>query len=147
MTEQIEEPSVTAYIEAYAADDSVSGPLYATVAATESLIEDLAMLKQVCKTHGLSEARILRACNWMPATRAEDLRLIDHELVVTGEYFWFQAALKDGPGHVETRAQDIKDFIDAVRECADGDTPRFGEYDTLDWSESIEQAEGEDSYD
>lgn len=147
MTEQIEAPSVTAYIEAYATDDSVSGPLYATVAATEPLVEDLVMLKQLCKTYGLSEARILRACNWMPATRAEDLRLINHELVVAGDDFWFQATLKNGPGHVETRAQDIKDFIDAVRECAPGDTPRFGEYDMLDWSESIEQAEGEDSYD
>lgn len=147
MTEQIEAPSVTAYIEAYATDDSVSGPLYATVAATESLLEDLVMLKQLCKTYGLSEARILRACNWMPTTRAEDLRLINHELVVAGGDFWFQASLKHGPGHVETRAQDIKDFIDTIRKHADGDTPRFGYYDDADWVESIEQAEEEDSYD
>lgn len=147
MTEQIETPSVTAYIEAYAADDFVSGPLYATVAATESLIEDLVMLKQVCKTYGLSEARILRACNWMPATRADALRLINHELVVAGGDFWFQATLKHGPGHVETRSQDIKGFIDAVRECAPGDTPRFGYYDTDEWAEVIAEAEEEDSDD
>lgn len=137
MTEQIEALPVVAYIEAYASDDSVNGPLYATVAATESLIEDLVMLKQLCKTHGLSEARILRACNWMPATCAEDLRLINHELVVAGDDFWFQASLKHGPGHVETRAQDIKDFIDTIRKHADGDMPRFGCYDDEEWAEVL----------
>ncbi len=147
MTEQIEEPSVTAYIEAYATDDSGGGPLYATVAATGSLIEDLVMLKQICKTYGLSEARILRACNWTPTARAEDLRLINDELVVAGDDFWFQASLKHGSGHVETRAQGIKDFIDAVRECAPGGTPRFGYYDTDEWAEVIAEAEEEDSYD
>ncbi len=41
MTEQIETPTVVAYIEAYASGDSVGGLLYATVAATESLIDRL----------------------------------------------------------------------------------------------------------
>lgn len=148
MTEQIEEPSVTAYIEAYATDDYSDGPLYATVAATESLIEDLVMLKQVCKIYGLSEARILCACNWMPGNVEGELRLIgDDELVVTGDDFWFRATPKYGPGHIETRAQGIKDFIDAVRECAPGDTPRFGYYNDAEWAEVIAEAEEEDSDD
>lgn len=147
MTEQIETPSVTAYIEAYATDDSVGGPLYATVAATESLCEDLVMLEQICKTYGLSEARILRACNWTPTARAEALRLIGTELVVAGYDFWFRSDPKYGPGHVETRAQDIKDFIDAVRGCAPGGTLRFGYYDTDEWAEVLAEAEEEDSDD
>lgn len=142
MTEQIEEPSVVAYIEAYASDDSVSGsPLYATVAATESLIEDLVMLKQVCKTYGLSEVRVFRACNWGPEGVEDELRLQNHELVVCNGDFWFRADVKHADYHVETRAQDIKDFIDAVRECAPGDTPRFGEYDDEDWAEALESEE------
>lgn len=147
MTEQNEDPSVTAYIEAYATDDYGSGPSYATMAATESLIEELVMLKQVCKTYGLSEARVFRACNWRPGNVEGELRLIEHELVVAGDAFWFRATPKYGSGHIETRMQDIKDFIDAVRECAPGDTPRFGYYNDAEWAEVLDEAEEEDSDD
>lgn len=138
MTEQIETPSVTAYIEAYAADDHGVGPAYATFNASDALIEELLELQQLCADHGLSEVRVFRACNWGPGDLADQLRLQNHELVVCNGYFWLRADVKHANYHVETRAQDIDNFVETIRGCAPGDTPRFGEYDDEDWAEALE---------
>lgn len=141
MTEQAEVPPITAYVESYAVDDYGVGPAYATFNASDGLIEELFMLKQLCKTYGLSEARVFRACNWGPEGVEDELRLQTHELVVCNGDFWFRADVKHAGYHVETRAQDIDAFVETIRACAPGDTPRFGEYADEDWAEALE---GED---
>lgn len=141
MTEQAEVPPITAYVEAYAADDHGAGPTYATFNASDTLIEELLELQQLCADHGLSEVRVFRACSWGPEGIEDALRLQNDELVVCNGDFWFRADVRHADYHVETRAQDIDGFVETIRGCAPGDTPRFGDYDDEGWAEALE---GED---
>lgn len=131
-----------AHIEAYAADDHGAGPSFGTVRADEALLGKLLELQLICKQNGLSEARVFRGCDWGPEGIEDELRLQNHELVVVDDQFWFRADVKHGDYHVETRAQNIVEFVNAVRQHA-GDEPLcFGDLDDDDWLDLLSDSDG-----
>ena len=130
-----------AHIEAYAADKHGAGPSFGTVRADEALLGKLLELQLICKQNGLSEARVFRGCDWGPEGIEDELRLQNHELVVVDDQFWFRADVKPGDYHVETRAQNILTFVNAVRQHA-GDEPLcFGDLDDDDWQDLLSDSE------
>ena len=127
------------FIEAYACSDFAEGPSFATFRLTESLIEELQTMAQLCALHGFSEILIPRGCLWGPNTIQDELRLQSDELVVCCDAFWFRATPKHSDYHVESRAQPIADVIDAAKDWKEGDAPiAFGEYDDEEWADIIE---------
>ena len=115
------------YIEAYAASDNGDGPRFAEVWATQEFLARLNRLSGLCTEHSLSELRVFDSPEaWGPGDVAEDLRLTGGELVVTENSFWFVDAPKNTDYHIETRAQNIAQFCDMVKQL-NGDTAYLGE--------------------
>lgn len=132
------------FIEAYACSEHGDGPAFAAFKLTESLIEELTTLSQLCADHGLSEVRCLRGCMWGPGTIQDDLRLRSDELVVCGDEFWFRATPKYADYHVETRGLSIQKLLVDAKGWKFGDAPlMYGEYPQEEWDELIANEGGE----
>lgn len=112
------------YIEAYACGENGDGPQYAKLEITSEFIERLKKLQALCVEHGLSELRVYRAPEaWGPGDVEEELQLSCAELVVTNSSFWFTDYPKYGDYSIETRSQEIEEFVQAV--STDGDAAVF----------------------
>lgn len=100
------------YLEAYSCGEWGDGPSYAKVDVTEAFAERLRTLRRVAEEHGLSEVRSFDSPEeWH---NEEELRIVNCELCVCGDAFWFHAHPKHSDDAVETRAQDIEAFLAAV---------------------------------
>lgn len=109
-----------AYIEAYAADDNGVGPTYIRLDVTPTFKAQLRRLQRLVQDNGLSEARVHTGeAAWGPNGIEDELTLANDELVVTHDAFWFVSQPKYVDYHVETRGQDIHDFLSLIE---DGET-------------------------
>jgi len=128
------------FIEAYACSDYGDAPRFAKLFATKTFCEQLAKLQALCVEHDLSELCVYESPDaWGPGNIEDELRLTCAELVVTKSAFWF----KDHPKHsdytIETRAQDIDVFIEAV--SSEGGTPLFFGSNVEELMECVTDAE------
>lgn len=106
---------LTVYLEAYAAAGGEEGPTLACVQVDNALIKQLQRMSQLCQIHELQEVRIAAGPDWGPAGIEDELRLQNHELVVTRlGSFWYEATLAHGDYHVETRLLPINELAMAV---------------------------------
>ena len=122
----------TCYFEAYAAHSHGEGPGFACLTPDAAFLTRLRTAVRQCDNLGLNSVSIDRAPDsWGPDEIANDLQLVDSELIVTGEVFWFQANVKNAGYHVETRAQSVEDFCRAVESTGLGNL-FFGENDDLE---------------
>jgi len=134
------------YIEAYACDDHGDGPTYARLDVTPEFKAQLRKLQGLVQDNGLSEARVYTGeAAWEPEGIDDELTLSGDELVVTHSAFWFTAHVKHQDYFVETRAQDIHDFLSLVE---DGETgPVYLGYDPDELREIVEDGLEESSED
>lgn len=108
--------SLTAYVEAYAVHDAGDGPALVAFAVDKAFVERLSRLHDVCVQNDLCEVRADAAPDWGPYGIEDDLRLENHELVVTGlGRFWYRAAVVHADYHVESRLLSIGEFVDRCR--------------------------------
>lgn len=133
--------SLAVYVEAYAYSDTGDGPGLAAIDVNAALIARLERLRALCAFHGLTEVRVNGSPDWGPRGIADQLRLQNHELVVTpaGD-FWYVAQPKDADYHVETRAIGIDDLLRRVTLAvkAGESFVQFGEWDDEDAAEFID---------
>lgn len=109
-----------AYIEAYAADEYGDGPTYIRLDVTPDFKAQLRNLQRLVQDNGLSEARVYTGeATWGPKGIEDKLRLSHDEMVVTHDTFWFVSQPKYADYHVETRGQNIHDFLSLIE---DGET-------------------------
>jgi len=100
-----------AYVEAYACDEYGDGPRYAKMCINQTFIDRLQRMEKMRVENDLSECRSYDAPEEWGV--AEGLSLVNDELVVRGNGFWFVADPKNASYHVESRSLDIPDLISA----------------------------------
>ncbi|MDH4481768.1 MAG: hypothetical protein QE279_03580 [Rhodoferax sp.] len=129
---QSDRTPVQCHFEAYAAHEHGDSPVFASLRTGVDFLVRLRTAARWCDKFGLLRVAMDAAPDqWGPGEVASELRLVDTELVVSGGLFWFQANVKHGNYHVETRAQDIEDFCRAV-ESSNQEHLFFGENDDLE---------------
>lgn len=137
-------PEASVFIEAYACSEHGDGPGFAAFKLTESLVEELTTLSQLCADRGLSEVRVPRGCLWGPGNIQDELRLRSDELVVCGDYFWFRATPKHEDYHVESRAASIRKVLADAKDWKQDDKPlTYGEYPQDEWDDLLADELGE----
>jgi len=133
-----ETKTVTTYVEAYACDEHGDGPLFAKVEADQAFLDRITRLQKIVKEHHLSEVRQYSGDHeWEAGDVADDLRLVNDELVVCHDAFWFVADVKHADYHVETRAQDIETFIKSIL-AHEGDEPMYFGNDIKELQDMVE---------
>lgn len=112
--------SIQVVLAAYAADGTLDGPSFAEVLVNQDFLDRVQRIVQVCKDHGLTEARVSAFPEWGPGDIDGDLRLQCPELVVLpGGSFWFTDSPKDG-GRIESRACDVLSMRSTFDSAEDG---------------------------
>lgn len=103
------------YIEAYSISNHFEGPSFITLHVDEKFLSEITRLQIACAENGLNRVSVDKFLDWGPEGIDEKLRIINNELVVSANDFWFAADIKHAEYSVETRLQDIGSFIDKVR--------------------------------
>lgn len=80
------------------------------------VVEHVQKLGALCIEHGLSECRIYDSPEW---DGNDEWRMSSEEMVVTPSSFWFVAYPKNATYHVETRAVEISDLLEKLRNGED----------------------------
>ena len=130
----------TVFIEAYARSDYFDDPRFAKLLATKSFCEQLAKFQALCVEHDLGELRVYQAPEaWGPGNVEDEQQLTCAELVVTKSAFWFKDQPKYSDYTIETRAQDVDVFIEAV--SSEGGCPLFFGSNVEELKECVADAE------
>lgn len=131
--------SIKVVLAAYAVDDTSEGPTFAEVLVNQDFLDRLQRLVQVCKDHGLTEARVYAFPEWGPGNIDGALRLQCPELVVLpGGSFWFTDSTKSG-GRIESRACEVL----SIQSAFDGDDD--GAVVILNGDPSLQSVYGQES--
>ena len=124
---------VQVFIEAYACSEFGSGPRYALLKVDKGFLATLRRLTAACLKYGLSEVRCYGAPDTCgPGTIETELRLTCGELVVTPTRFWFTDSPKHADYSIESRSQDVEEFIREVQKLGPADRLVLGEDDELE---------------
>jgi hypothetical protein len=91
-------------------------PLYGIINVDESFLRRMEILKDLCKTHGLSEVREYFGPEWL---NEDAFRTELEELCCSGESFWFQAAIKHD-GFFSTSRFSLDDLKRLFNQQSDG---------------------------
>lgn len=97
---------------AFSTAEGGDAPIYASYEAGNDFLFLLKRLIDLCKEHGLTEARVTYYPTWGPGDVANEMRLQCGELVVTpGGGFWFVDHPKYGNGYINSRAIQYDDLL------------------------------------
>lgn len=113
--------TVRIVVGAFATCDDGDGPMYASFRVNEAFVAKLEGLREVCKTHDLTEARIAASPDWAPGQIEKELRLQNGELVILPDgAFWFTDYPKNGGYRIETRGAELAQVREALMKAEDG---------------------------
>lgn len=99
-------------VEAGSGDAYLQAPQFAVVGISTEFLQRVLELSGICKGRNLQNVSV--ACSPDEWDNADELRLVDDSLLISGDFFWFEATPKHSASEVFTSLVEISRLIEAV---------------------------------